>query len=315
MKTNQTARVLELLKRFNDGKTINIQTLLTEPLWEGKSEKTLRRDLDVIKEYFPESFERVKGVKGTYRAVTKEMFDNFIDKKMLSLLVIAYNLADKNRLFESFEIDEIEKNLLKSKLKSSDDCYEFITKPFEDKKVANDLLKNLEFAIKYKRKLKVTYNAQEDTKDFTLNPYKIVFINENFYLSCESEYGFTMLRVQNITNVDVKKETFRKNFDIVDFIKTIQTPFAKYTEDFRKNMIHVKLQISKEKSRFFKLKKFFASQKIEKTNEDGSVIVAYTFTQISEILTFVLSWLPHAKVLEPKELKDEIDDILKKATC
>lgn len=313
--TNQTARVLELLKRFNDGKTINIETLLTEPLWEGRSEKTLRRDLDVIKEYFPESFENVKGVKGTYRAVTKEMFDNFIDNRMLSLLVIAYNLADKNRLFESFDMDEIEKNLLKSKLKSSDNCYEFITKPFEDKKVADDLLKNLEFAIKYKRKLEVTYNAQEEIKDFTLNPYKIVFINENFYLASESEYGFTMLRIQNITNIDVKKETFHKNFDIVDFIKTIQTPFARYTEDFRKNMIHVKLQISKEKARFFKLKKFFASQKIEKTNDDGSVVVVYTFTQTSEVLTFILSWLPHVKVLEPKELKDEVNGILEKAKC
>ena len=45
--TNQTARVLELLKRFNDGKKVCIEALGNEVLWEGKSEKTIRRDLDV----------------------------------------------------------------------------------------------------------------------------------------------------------------------------------------------------------------------------------------------------------------------------
>ena len=51
--TNQTTRVLELLKRFNDGQTVCIDALATQDLWYGKSEKTIRRDLDAIKESFP----------------------------------------------------------------------------------------------------------------------------------------------------------------------------------------------------------------------------------------------------------------------
>ena len=62
--TNQTARVLELLKRFNDGKIVKISELQNDMLWEGKSEKTIRRDLDVIKEYFPDSFACVRGEGG-----------------------------------------------------------------------------------------------------------------------------------------------------------------------------------------------------------------------------------------------------------
>ncbi|MEN5387857.1 hypothetical protein ABE179_07960 [Aliarcobacter skirrowii] len=64
--TNQTARVLELLKRFNDGKKVCIEALQNEVLWEGKSEKTIRRDLDVIKLIFPESFELIRGDKAWY---------------------------------------------------------------------------------------------------------------------------------------------------------------------------------------------------------------------------------------------------------
>ncbi len=43
--TNQTARVLELIKRFNNGQKISIEALSNEDLWYGKSEKTIRRDL------------------------------------------------------------------------------------------------------------------------------------------------------------------------------------------------------------------------------------------------------------------------------
>lgn len=39
MTTNQTARVLELLKRFNNGEKISIEALSNESLWYGKSEK------------------------------------------------------------------------------------------------------------------------------------------------------------------------------------------------------------------------------------------------------------------------------------
>ena len=79
MTTKQTARVLELLKRFNNGEKVCIDALQQDTLWYGKSEKTIRRDLDVIKEYFPESFELIRGghgERGCYKAVTKGVFDN-----------------------------------------------------------------------------------------------------------------------------------------------------------------------------------------------------------------------------------------------
>ncbi len=100
MTTNQTARVLELLKRFNNGQKVSIEALSNEDLWYGKSEKTIRRDLDVIKEYFPDSFELVKGSeKGCYKAVTKNAFDNFINAEFMSLMVQMFNLVSKSDLY------------------------------------------------------------------------------------------------------------------------------------------------------------------------------------------------------------------------
>lgn len=84
MIADQTVRVLELLKRFNDGKMVKISELKNDALWEGKSEKTIRRDLDVIKQYFPDGFACMRGEGGAYRAVTKDAFENFLDAKTLS---------------------------------------------------------------------------------------------------------------------------------------------------------------------------------------------------------------------------------------
>ena len=73
MATSQTKRVLELIKRFNDGEKIYIEALQNDINWwnytrqEPMSEKSIRRDLDVIRDYFP--FSLVPGEKGCYKRV------------------------------------------------------------------------------------------------------------------------------------------------------------------------------------------------------------------------------------------------------
>ena len=114
MATNPQARVLELLKRFNNGDKVCIETLQNDVMWYGKSEKTIRRDLDVIKEYFPESFELVrggKGEKGCYKAITKDVFNNFLDKDTLVLMVQTFNIAQRNNLLESLDISDADKKM------------------------------------------------------------------------------------------------------------------------------------------------------------------------------------------------------------
>lgn len=58
------------------------------------------------------------------------------------------------------------------------------------------------------------------------------------------------------------------------------------------------------------MKPFLASQKFEKTLEDGSVVFTIEYTQDLEILPFVQKWLPNLIVLEPKELKEKYCEIL-----
>ena len=211
MKTNQTARVLELLKRFNDGQKLCIDLLQNDEMWFGKSEKTIRRDLDVIKEYFPESFELIrggKGERGCYKAITKDVFNNFMDKDTIALMVQTFNIAQRNNIFKSLNIDDADKRIIESKIKKSKECYEFITKPYESKKGDVTLLQDIEKAITQRKQITITQKENDSLKEYEIKPYKIVFINENFYLTGENtdeRYPFSIFRIINRLLAKLKK--------------------------------------------------------------------------------------------------------------
>ena len=314
MATNPQARVLELLKRFNKGELVCIDKLQHDSHWEGKSEKTIRRDLDAIRAYFPDSFEVVRGNNGCYRAITEDIFKNFIDKETLSLMVQTFNIAQEKGMLESLNIEDDYKKILSKKIKESNECYHFITKPYETKKGDSVLLREIEKAIYRKNYMSITYKEREGEKEYKIKPYKIVFINENFYLASENlnkEYPFSLFRVINILNIEIENRTFRRNLDIEDFILSIQTPFSNYKPQFKNHLITVKIEVSPLKAKFFKLKKSLPSQKIEKENSDGSLVLSFLVTQERELEELIKKWLPHLKVITPLSLKERIEGDLR----
>ena len=318
MATNPQARVLELLKRFNDGQKVCIESLQNDVMWYGKSEKTVRRDLDVIKEYFPGSFELIrgtKGEKGCYKAITKEIFNNFMDKDTIALMVQTFNIAQRNNVLESLDISKSDKRIIESKIKKSKEYYEFITKPYETKKNDVMLLKEIERAIGWKRYTTVTYKVNDSLVKYEVKPYKIVFMNENFYLACENtdeEYLFTIFRLANIEAIKLHNKSFHINPDIESFIKHMQTPFSKYTPGFRKYLIDVVVEVESQKARFFKAKKFLPSQKVVETKDDGSLALSFKVTQEMEMEELVKRWLPYMRVIEPLSLKEKIEGDLRR---
>lgn len=316
MTTNQTARVMELIKRFNQEQKVCIESLQDDSLWHGMSERTIRRDLDVLKEYFPESFELIrggKGEKGCYKAVTKTMFDNFLQPETLTLLVQAFSVAQRSQLFDSFNMDETDRRIIESKIKDLNKCYEFKNKPFETKKDDMVIFKKLEHSINHQKYIVVEYDTNKGVVKTEVKPYKIVFMNENFYLACEvdNEFEFSIYRISKIKSIEDTKKTFQKNISIDDFIKSMQTPFAVYKKDFRKYLIEVKLEVNSKKAYFFDMKKFLPSQNIIEKKENGNIIVTYKVTQELEVEELIKRWLPYAKVISPQSLKEKIENELK----
>lgn len=317
MATNPQARVLELLKRFNNGEIVCIDVLLNDPMWGPKKEKTIRRDLAVIKDCFPEGFELIrggKGERGCYRAFTKELFENFLNPDAITLLVQTFAIAQRSQLFDTFNIDANDKRILESKIKEISSYYEFKNKPFESKKDDMIIFKKLGSCIKHQKCIVLDYIAKDKVEQIEVKPYKIVFINENFYLACEvdhEEYQFSMFRISKIKNITDTPKTYQKNYDLEDFIKFMQTPFALYRRDYKKHLIEVKLEVKAAKAFFFKAKNHLASQNILETKDNGNLIISYKVTQELEIEELIKRWLPHVKVIEPLSLKEKIESELR----
>lgn len=313
MTTNQTARVLELLKRFNNGDKVCLDTLQNDEMWDGKSEKTIRRDLDVIKEYFPESFELIRGghgERGCYKAVTKGVFDNLLKPELVSLLVQAFSIAQRSNMFENFDIDASDKRILESKIKEVSKCYAFKNKPFESKKDDMVLFKKLERAIQFQKYIVLEYPAKNNTfAHIEVKPYKIIFMNENFYLACEvdhEEYEFSMYRISKIKSITDTSKTYQKNPNIDDFINFMQTPFSLYSRDFRNHLIEVVLEIDRSKAFYFEAKNYLKSQSILEKKENGNLLVSYKVTQLLELKELIHRWIPFVKVISPLALKEEL---------
>ena len=311
MATNQTYRVLELLKMFNNGNVVCIDTLKSNYLWNCLSDKTIRRDLDVIREVFPESFQLVRnGTDGCYKAITTSMFNNFLDPKNLSLLVQTFNIAQRSNLLESIDIDEEDKIILQTKINDYKKIYEFKNKPFESKSGDYVLFKKIENAIYFKKYNIMSYAVDSTTtKVFEIKPYKIVFMNENFYLASEvvdSSFEFSIFRISKIIDLEDTNKTFHRDYEIERFISDMQTPFARYKRNYKSDLIEIILEVDSSKAFYFKNKNYLTSQQIYKELDNGNIQLSYMVTQELEIQDLVYKWLPYIKVISPKNFYETI---------
>jgi len=238
-----------------------------------------------------------------------------LDERNLSLLIQTFSIAQRSDLFKNLDIDPSDKRIIESKLKESKKIYEFKTKPFESKKDNYALMKKLEQGIYHQKQISIEYIVKDSIEIYEVKPYKIVFMNENFYLACEVEaynFSFSLYRISKIKEIKDSSKTFHKNGEIEDFIKFIQTPFARYQKGFRKHLIDVLLEVDKSKAFYFESKKFLSSQNIIETKDNGNLLVSYQITQEIEIEELVKRWLPYVKVIEPLSLKNRIHKELRK---
>ena len=179
----------------------------------------------------------------------------------------------------------------------------------------DEILEKLKISVSSKKCIDIDYDQHGIiTKKASIKPYKILFMQDNFYLACEvnNKYKYSMYRISKIKDVFVSNETFSYNLNIQYFIENIQTPFAKYSQNFKSELIDIIVEISKEKSEYFKNKKHLPSQEIVEKKENGNLIVSFTVTQELEVEDLIKRWIPHIIVVSPLSLKYKIKEDLKR---
>ncbi len=281
-------RTLEILKLLNEGKKLCVSNLAK--IYE-VSDRTIRRDFELIRELFGD-FVSKNGE--CYQAYKKVLLDDVLNATDLMTLANIVNLFDITQK-ESLISDKT-----KALIKKSMTVYDFKSRPFE--RVENhNVVKELEHAIKFRLTIKIQYKTERQDTKTLFNPYKIVFVNENFYLVGikVSNQTVEFRRITMIKSVEFTKKQFLIDSKVESFLKAIQTPWA----TFGKEEIVVKLRVEVPIRRYFQRKKYLPSQKIVHTFENGDIEVHYTITNFREVEDLIIKWLPRIRVIAPRNLQ------------
>jgi len=289
-------RTIEILKLLNEGKKLCVTNLATA--YE-VSNRTIRRDFELIKEIFSDFMSKEGECYQAYKKVLLEEVLSATDLMTLANIVNLFGVTNKKSL-----ISDKTKGLIEHSIS----VYDFKSRPFEN--INNtEVIKKLEHAIKFNKEIKIRYKSERTVSESRFNPYKILFVNENFYLVGEnsSKSQFEFRRISMIEEAIYSKKTFNSHKEIDSFIKSIQTPWAV----FGKKEIVVKLRIAKKVQRFFIFKKYLPSQEVVDTFDDGDIEVHYKVSSLNELEELVIKWLPHIKIISPQGFKKMLKRTLK----
>jgi len=208
--------------------------------------------------------------------------------------------------------DSVKKAIIKEEDNSP---YLFKNKPYEEIYEHKEKFRFLEHAITFRKEIRFTYRNVDKVNVFTLKPYKILFISENFYLASEYHYKskkVTLSRIAMIEDLQYTGQSFNHDREMMEFIYHMQSPWATYKEQFRNELKEIIVQIPHEQAKYFKLKKFLPSQKILSEDGEGALTLSYTVSSQNEVITLIKQWIPHMKVIAPESLVWMMKGVAKK---
>jgi len=288
-------RTIQILRELNEGKKLCIESLA---LYYEVNERTIQRDFKLIREIFGDFMTKEGRCYQGHKKVLLDELLHATDLMTLANIINLFGITNKQSLI-SVKTD--------SMIKNSMSVYEFKSKPFEVIK-NRELMQTLEHAIKFNKELNISYQAKNIIVNRLFQPYRILFLNENFYLvgwNITKNY-FEYLRIALIKEFGTTSKSFYRDSETVAFIDSIQTPWAKFGVPQQRVRLHIQAHVAK----YFLLKKYLPSQTITKEYENGELEVEYRVNDFKEVEELIIKWLPHLKVLEPVALNQQIKKVL-----
>lgn len=290
-------RTIEILKDLNEGKKLCVNALAN---YYEVNPRTIQRDIKLIREIFGDFLSKEGDCYQGHKKVLLDELLHATDLMTLANITNLFDITNKQSLI-SIKTDTL--------IKNSMSVYDFKSKPFEIIK-DKELLKKLEHAIKFNKEISIKYQGEYAIKERIFHPYKIIFLNENFYVVGEniSKSCFASFRIALIKELNYSSKKFYRVKEIEQFIDSIQTPWAQFGA--KKSI--VRLFVKQKVAKYFILKKYLPTQTIVKRYESGDLEVEYYITSYREVEELIIKWLPHIKVLEPLALNEMVREVLLK---
>lgn len=169
-------------------------------------------------------------------------------------------------------------------------------------------------AIEDRRLTVITYQslqATEPVSHYDVHPYCLVWHKHALYLiAWSADHGaIRTFKVNRITEVEVQQLQFQRpaNFDPQAFLAG---SFGIFQSDGPLQTVRVRF--SPDVARVVGERQFHPSQVLLR-QPDGSVIAQFELSSFEEVAAWILSWGPHAQVLQPAELRQRVVSALRGA--
>lgn len=289
-------RLLSILNRLDSGRKVLSRELAEE---FNVSIRSIQRDIAILTST---GFLISSSQKGVYAfeegySLKKMKLTNEEASLLTFLCEISQSLGDK--FSGSFE--SIFKKVIQQEFDSP-----FYAKMPEGVKLDNrqPFVKDLEEAIDECQQIEFSYLSQGDiVKSYKADPLKIIYFDGFWYLMARigAKDKIFKFRLEKIKDLKILRSDFvpPKNLKIM----LDQSVNIWFSENRDKK---VTLKVDKLVAQYFKQKTYFPVQKIIKTNKDGSLIIETRTNQYEEIMHIIMHWIPHIKVIAPKELIGEV---------
>lgn len=158
------------------------------------------------------------------------------------------------------------------------------------------------------------YNANMEKVKRKVNPLQLYFKDKNWYLNgyCHYRKEMRLFKLRRIKNLVCLEEEFNKHqYDMKQrMAETVSSKSSQRKGDIKWSFDPIKLWI--EASQAYRVFDEFEESQI-KRRDDGSFIVTFNYPKDEWLIGYLLSFIPYGKVLEPKELRDEMYKRIKSA--
>lgn len=312
-KDDETVKVLRIHKiddEIRRGTYPNVPKLAK--LFE-VSERTINRDLDIMRDQFYAPMEYDRQKRGFYYT-DKDFYIKYLPLKegdlfslaLFDTLLIQY----KNTPLES-ALRTIFKKIIstlpnKVSIDSTFLCKSITCIPDPLPCIDPEMFSKILHAVQIQKNITFDYKPLQKTTfmNRTLSPYHIVCQRGNWYVIGFCHYSneiriFSFSRIQNLILTDVAF-TIPSTFSVEQYI---DTNIGVWVSD--KKSYNVKLLFMSGIGTFAAEHIWHEDQEVYK-HRDGSVEVSFVTTQMQEVKRWVLGQGSTVKVLEPKELIEQI---------
>jgi len=287
-------RLTVILSKLNDGEALSVKELAKE---FNTSDRTIQRDFNERLGSFPIYQENKKW----------KMQDGFRVEKTKSLEdEIVLDIIEKitEGIGGKFATKSHE---LLAKIKNEDFNPIYTKLNIEDISSQFSEIQVLENAIKEKIVVECFYNDEKYGNYKTvIEPLKIANYEGFWYLIALRKDTLQKYYLKNITQVKATKKIFKADTKLEVLLEnSLSVWFQKDVEPFE-----VKIFVNKIAAKYFK-RRPLPTQQVESLSQDGSMELVVKITHIMEIVPIIKYWLPHAKVIEPQWIQDEIETDLR----